>query len=102
MARTKRIEGAPNKSAFVMQHPHKTAAEVVALAREQGITMTPGLVHTVRSTARRGVKALPTTRNSDKLVQLKQLVIQVGYDAARSVIDAVQRQIDSVRKVGKR
>lgn len=52
---------AVNKSAFIRQHPDVPAAELVAKAKNAGITITANYVHTVRSEARASGKG-PTKR----------------------------------------
>jgi len=60
MAAKKRTRGrpkngsGPNKSDFVRQHPNLSAAEVVAKAKESGISISPVLVYKVRGRAKPG------------------------------------------------
>jgi hypothetical protein len=80
-----------DKSAFILAQPITlTASEIVAAARVSGLALSTQTVYSVRS--RRGLVssthaiAVPT---QTKLGQLRRLVLEVGYDAAREVLDAV-------------
>jgi len=101
------------KTNFVLTHITKRADEIVALAKQKGIVISPGVVHSIRSVLRkqgfgpqseavqtamiRRVGHAPPPPN-DKRAALRRLIVQVGYDAALAELDRLGKEIDKGTK----
>lgn len=86
------------KSDFVRALPrHMPAAEVVALAQQQGVTLTTAFIHNIRSNGKAKALADPQQlkrKSQDKTANaeavLRAAIAQVGLVKAREILEAVE------------
>jgi hypothetical protein len=93
-----------NKSAFVRSLPAEMSAkDVVAKAKEEGLTLTESYVHTIRSAAKRKAgstvsAASPRASSSgDKASEamLMDLIIEHGLPAVQRMVEQVAAKLRS-------
>jgi len=86
-------EKAPLKSQFIASHPNLSTGELIALAAKRGIKLSAGHVYSVRHSLRKAKQpngAARASAPSAKAAQLRQLLIEVGLDAAEAILDDVR------------
>jgi hypothetical protein len=79
-----------NKSAWIRQHPGAAVTELVAKAKAEGITISPGLVYAIRSDDKK--KAGAGTSKVAKVGAPKQLVHASGLGNFDSAIRTIVRE----------
>jgi hypothetical protein len=103
-----------HKTQFVARHLNLPAGEIVALARKEGIALTPNVVHSMKSVLKKDRAQARMTEAessrvirrvghvppppSDKRALLRRLVIQIGYDTALAEIDSVGEALESIER----
>lgn len=124
MAKTKRAQQTGSKSTFIRQHPDLSVEEVVAKAKDEGLIIAPNLVYKVRgrakarvgsvsTPARRGrpsraaaatreagavsaPKELPASRAGDTEAVFRKLVLELGLQRAKALLDEVEDRLQAV------
>lgn len=91
-----------SKSEFVRTHPGMPAAELAALAKKQGVALTPGLIYNIRAADKRrsGKNGRVTGRaarsNGSNENQLRSLVMRMGLDSADAVFTELREQMKNL------
>lgn len=103
---TKRRPQLGTKAAFIAEHAALSAVEIVALAKKNGMSLSPAYVHTLKSSLRKKIAGAKTSSKTsapraprgtwsepgDKVTQLARLIVQVGLDVARPVLERLEAQ----------
>lgn len=95
-----------SKSEFVRANAGVPAAELVALAKKQGFTLTPGLVYNIRATdkrrtgtngaARMAANGKARRSGGSNENQLRSLVMRMGLESADAVFTELRTQMKSL------
>lgn len=111
--RAKTAHGA--KAEFVRAHPGVPASELVALAKKDGVVMTPGHIYNIRAQDKkraenggatavtngaerpngraRNERTAATTTGGSEESQLRALVLRIGLDRAEAVMGRLRDQL---------
>lgn len=103
MAQNSRSTRKINKSAWIRaQNPTLSAKDVVAKAKDQGIDLSVAQVYTARSNAaksrangrgsRPGRSPVHQSGSDKDLVELRRLVLAVGFNRAAELFSRIQRE----------
>lgn len=122
MGKAKRAQRTTSKSTFIRQYPDLSVEEVVAKAKEEGVSILPNLVYKVRGRAKAGVgptppvakrgKALsvearesgaspaprnaPSARASDSERAFRKLVLDLGLQRAKALLAEVEDKLQAL------
>lgn len=123
MAKTKRAQQTGSKSTFIRQHPDLSVEELLAKAKEEGMTIAPNLIYKVRGRAKvRASAATPparrgrppraaTAREAGAVTASKEaaparareieasfrkLVLQLGLQRAKTLLAEVEGKLEAL------
>lgn len=90
------------KAAFVRAHPSLSASELIALAEQEGLTLTAGHIYNIRSKSKKqgdtpadpvASDGAPKRGDAALEAQLRTLVIRIGLDRAKRVFTELEASL---------